>query len=458
MAEAKRRAPAGTAREALNAKMTQMEALRVESLLGEACERLQLLALLTHENPDAAAADPDGSGPVVETGVGAILENQKRMEQRYDELLTATAKKKINPLDPQLDVGCFASIDDQEQRQQQEELEAVSKHLKEYSRDLCRQLKENPNDSNNWNKVVNGRSELCSTLQQCIRELRSNASGSGGHKQQPEDGLLLDDGGSQHSDSQRSGPSGAGLGATASYETFAVKVIDEQNEQIWADEIVKREKETNQNVKTLQNEVAIERGLKERDLEERQQQLSELKIKVRQKRQEHTQHYEQTKGETEARAEAQARKSKNRQRELRERIDIISELLEIEKQVSKELRQHLERKTEQVSGMAKGWHEKQARCQRETEEWYQNCKNEMEKTEDALHKTQEQLERERRQCAERRRDRELKSNRKKHAEDEQRSRWCASTRLQAAFKGYMVRKDLLTNTKKGRKSKGKKNK
>ena len=83
------------------------------------------------------------------------------------------------------------------------------------------------------------------------------------------------------------------------------RVIDDQNEQIWADDIVKREKETNQNVKTLQNDVALERGMKERELEERQQQLSELKIKVRKLRHESAENYERKKGETEARAEAQ---------------------------------------------------------------------------------------------------------------------------------------------------------
>ena len=45
--------------------------------------------------------------------------------------------------------------------------------------------------------------------------------------------------------------------------------------------------------------------MKERELEERQQQLSELKIKVRKLRHESAENYERKKGETEARAEAQ---------------------------------------------------------------------------------------------------------------------------------------------------------
>ena len=229
------KSPHGTQAKDLNAVMTNVEALRVTGCLHKSIEKLQLLSILTYEGFDSADEGGNGAGggggggggggaADGSSGVGAILESQRKMEQRYGELLKATATVKSNPLDPSLDLTCFTSIDNKEQRKHQEELQKVSKDLKEYSRDLCRQLKENPNDMNNWNKVVTGRTELITLLQSCAKEMQaSSCSNAKKANAQDDMGFVEADTASQ-AESQKSGRSTAAVqGTAATYEAFAVK-------------------------------------------------------------------------------------------------------------------------------------------------------------------------------------------------------------------------------------------
>ena len=221
MAEVQK-SPVGTLGKDLNAVLSQSEAQRVVGSLHKCIEKLQLLSILSYEGIETG--EEGGGGADGSSGVGTILDSQRKMELRYGELLQATAAVKGNPLDPSLDLTCFASIDNKEQRKHHEELQKVSKDLKEYSRDLCRQLKENPNDTNNWNKVVTGRTELVSLLHACSKELHSSATTGKKAAVQEESNGFIDDAASQ-TESQRSGRSNMIQGAQATYENFAVKYV-----------------------------------------------------------------------------------------------------------------------------------------------------------------------------------------------------------------------------------------
>ena len=146
-------------------------------------------------------------------GVGTLLDEQKRLEARYEQLLVATKKIHHNPMDPALDAQCFAHVENAERKAQFEELQRISAQMKEQSKLLCRQLKENPNDADNWKKIVSERSELIALLSSCVRELTSSAAAS--FTGQSSDGV-----------------------AAASYDVFARKVLDEQS-AVWADDLSK---------------------------------------------------------------------------------------------------------------------------------------------------------------------------------------------------------------------------
>lgn len=440
----------------LNATLSYVNGIRTIAVLEKAIERLQLLSLLNYD------AFPNSNDQYVEiqgledspSGVGNILEEQKRLEHRYEELLILLSKQKANLMDPQLDPVCYSNVDNVLERQQKEELQAISAQLKEFSKQLTRQLKENPNDSDNWKKVLNERNELTNMLSVAVRELSNSVSNimNGHHLPQQTSGSQV-----MHFDttSQKSGESmtsfGAGAKTEASYEIFAKKVVDEQNEKIWADEIVKREKETNMNVKTLQNEVTQERMLKEKEIEERQLKLSELKTKVRKLKAEAKQQSEKRKADSEAHAEARARQAKDRQRHLHERIERLEKKLEIENDVFGSTEKHLNKKSAQLATKTAEWTHRQVEENKELDDKLMNEKRRREDQVERLLAAEERHEIE----SERKRDREdgdqKKIQDKKRWEDLQRSEYAAATKLQCSFKAFLVRKQTQEMKKKGKK-------
>jgi len=446
----------------LNACLSHVNALRVIAVLEKSIERLQLLGLLNYD------AFPNSNDQYVEiqgmedspSGVGNILEEQKRLEQRYEELLAALSHRKPNLMDPLLDPACYSNVDNAVERQQKEELQAISAQLKEFSKQLTRQLKENPNDSDNWKKVLNERNELTHKLTQASAELASSvASIANSHHLAQAN---VHSGGSQimHFDtaSQKSGTEsmhsyGAGAKSEAGYEKFARKVVDEQNEKIWADEIVKREKETNMNVKTLQNEVTQERMLKEKEIEERQLKLSELKTKVRKLKAEAKQQSEKRKADSEAHAEARAREAKDRQRHLHEQIDKLEKKLEIENDVFAKTEMHMNNKCNQLQTKTTDWTHRQVEENKDLDDKLMNEKRRRDDQLERLAMAEERHVDE----TDRKKDREdsdaRRAQRKKDYEELQKAEYAAATKLQCSFKAFMVRKLVQESKKKGKKGK-----
>eukprot|EP00331_Platyophrya_macrostoma_P024300 CAMPEP_0176452370 /NCGR_PEP_ID=MMETSP0127-20121128/28494_1 /TAXON_ID=938130 /ORGANISM="Platyophrya macrostoma, Strain WH" /LENGTH=125 /DNA_ID=CAMNT_0017840809 /DNA_START=25 /DNA_END=398 /DNA_ORIENTATION=- len=104
--------------------LAPMEAHRVVAAFEKAIERLQLLTLLNYESAGEATANATlgkkGTSAAStlkdksrgeDKGVGALLDEQKRLEARYEQLLVATKKVHANPLDPALDAQCFAHVE-----------------------------------------------------------------------------------------------------------------------------------------------------------------------------------------------------------------------------------------------------------------------------------------------------------------------------------------------------------
>eukprot|EP01001_Neometanema_parovale_P005165 NODE_1810_length_1597_cov_30.143148_g1724_i0.p1 GENE.NODE_1810_length_1597_cov_30.143148_g1724_i0~~NODE_1810_length_1597_cov_30.143148_g1724_i0.p1 ORF type:complete len:475 (+),score=154.58 NODE_1810_length_1597_cov_30.143148_g1724_i0:85-1509(+) len=455
--------------QSLNATLTRIDGLRCITVLEKSIERLQLLSLLNYD------AFPNSNDQYLEikgmqdnpTGVGNILDEQKRLEQRYEELLIATTKQKNNVMDPDLDPACYSNVDNVVERQQREELASVSAQLKEFSKQLTRQLKENPNDSDNWKKVLNERNELTNMLSACVREITNSANAAAQSTNTGNTTIMVAGGqGMMHFDtsSQKSGESlrsmrsnsqfgGAGR-AEVSYEIFAKKVIDEQNEKIWADEIVKREQLTNLNVKHLQNEVTQERLMKEKEIEERQITLSELKTKVRRLKQETKDQSEKKRAETEAQAEARAREAADVKRKYQERLEYLEKKLEIENEVFENSGKHLNKKTGQLQRKTEDWTFRQVEENKELDD---NITSESRKRDDQKEKLKTCEERHviesdsKRQREETERSQEQA---RKRYEDVRASEYAAATKLQAGFKGYLVR--LLAEQKKKKGKKGKK--
>lgn len=321
-----------TAALAFSPTLSRIDTHRVVAVLEKAIERLQLLALINYdvggqeegmegaEHSQSPARGATGKGQDdAGRGVGSILEEQKRLEARYEQLIMATQKVRQNPLDPVLDPTCFSDIENPEEQAALEELRQVSAALREQSKLLCRQLKDNPHDGANWKKVVGERNALITTLSACVRELSTSST--------TVDNLA----------------DGAGS-SLASYEVFAKTVQDEQSASIWAEERVRKEKELNKNVKSLEGKVRAERALKEEELERAHKEIGELKTELRILKQQVKDSMEKLRAETEAAAEAQQREAFDVQRLCRNDLIRQKDQTGMEQQVNQDLQKHIDAK------------------------------------------------------------------------------------------------------------------
>eukprot|EP00759_Apiculatamorpha_spiralis_P021774 PhF_6_TR26336/c1_g1_i1/m.37877 len=303
--------------------LSQIEAHRIVAVLEKSLDRLQLLALLSHEvsallENAASKTTPGGvpnagaGGDNTLKGVGGILEQQQRLESRYEELLGLTADRKHNPLEPKLDMTCFKGVENVARKKHVEELRSISTSLKEQARQLCSQLKENPNDIDNWRRVVETRTHFLSTLSTCAQELSTPSISAPSHQ-----------GGAASPGSPGEDTSGINIPfqITMRYDSFARNVLGEENNQRVAEETVRREKDTNQSVKKLHQEVAAEKLKKDQELEARNATISELKQQLRALKQQTKDDMDRLRAESEANRDGVRRAAMDSQRRLRAQID-----------------------------------------------------------------------------------------------------------------------------------------
>lgn len=412
--------------------LSRIDTQRVVAVVEKAIERLQLLSMLNFEVP-ADMGNPQ-TDPNASRGVGSILEEQKRLEARYEALVLATQKLHSNPMEPQLDAQCFAHVENRKEKEQLEELRQISVALKEQSKLLCRQLKDNPNDADNWRKIIGERSELITVLSSCVRELMSSATTVDS---------MGDGGAAAHA-------AGASL---SNYEVFAKKVLDEQSASQWADELVKKEKETNQNVKQLQNEVRHERVMKEEELEARHKSIAELKAELRILKQSVKESMDKLRAETEAGSEAQQRAALDQQRILRNKLMGIRDKIQMEMQVNETEKRHVSKRIAELEALAaEQVKQDQSKLEMENKKHMMTTKRNdvSDKLQDAIQKRYAaQTNKQSREEEQKRRGGE-KADRERLRD----ARYDAATKLQAAIKGFFTRQQLIPLKKKfGKKKK-----
>ena len=445
--------------------LSQIESHRIIAVIEKALERLQLLALLSHEvstqlesasnnktggGAAQAAAIPTGGDDSLK-GVGGILEHQQRLEGRYEELLTLTAHKKHNPLEPKLEMSCFKGVENLTRKKHMEELRSLSTHLKEQARQLCSQLKENPNDVDNWRRVVEQRSGFIAVLSTAVQELStpattittttaaaspsSNLSSAAGDASSSGGGITLP------------------FQITMRYESFARHVLGEQHDLQTAEEIVKREKDTNQSVKKLHQDVALEKQKKEQELEQRNVQLSDLKQQLRLLKQQTKEDMDRYRAETEAKRDGTRRAALDVERQLKNQIDHLAEHKELEVRVSDVVVTHSTAKSEWLDEQNAYWTAKQIKAVRELGEEKHRAETERKQAKDRLDRALEQKYIE--DGEKKRREEEAKrvAGDKQRRDDQRAADYAASSKLQCAFKAFMTRQALVAIKKK---KKGKK--
>lgn len=141
------------------AKLDPIEAERIVSIIEDTTEKLDFLDSIT---PDVLQ-HRDELSKFIGDEISKTMAEQRLLEKRYEVLIEERA-------------GMKGMSNKTKYKEIQEEIQDVSRALKESTNNLVRNLKENPNVSGNMIKVQRDRIELRDLLLRCSQELRDRGT------------------------------------------------------------------------------------------------------------------------------------------------------------------------------------------------------------------------------------------------------------------------------------------
>ena len=138
--------------------LSVIEAARISAVVEEALEKLSFLASIT---PDVMA-HRDELSQIVGDEITRIIQEQRSLETQYEQLIAQRTSLKGNANKTKFN-------------ENQDLVKDVARKLRESTKELCRNLKGNPNIAENLSKIQTERSNLQNLLSKTLRELRENA-------------------------------------------------------------------------------------------------------------------------------------------------------------------------------------------------------------------------------------------------------------------------------------------
>ncbi|KPI84148.1 hypothetical protein ABL78_6794 [Leptomonas seymouri] len=426
----------------------------------------------------------------------------------------------LHPGEPQLRKQCFGTVHDAQQAALEQELAHVSSRLRDTNRLLCTQLQDNPQDADNWTKISNERSELTALLKDVITELttgykeafqhhpqhlRKNESSNHTHRLSsvaPQRAHTANSDAGDHgthinstSDSPASHAIGVNpstfthsnsesgsqqatlkrFGSTvqrrrasrttfqapriplaSSYHQFAVKVLQEEAAQQWADDVLAKESALNQNVKQLQADLVREREMREKDVAERKARVLELQLELRRLKSAMQQRTEAAKARGEAATEGLQRDGAVEINEVSKTTQRNELLLAVEADTHSAFAEFLRQRTAATDALASEW---EAKTQRELKK-KEAAKIDVENSRQSCAQRLADLEQEQTIQLELRKQRDTKTKEeeeeRQRIEDQRAAEYAAASVLEAALKAMMTRQTLAKLKKGSKKKKNKK--
>jgi hypothetical protein len=250
------------------------------------------------------------------------------------------------------------------QKQKEQEMASIQKKLKENTKKLARNLKETPNEMNNWKKVQTERADIKAVLENLSKELL--------------DGLGLDNKQTKQSNQPKVqknfkydgslGMSGSGRNSVSSptnqgrnevsYEHFLKKVVEEQEQKKFLKDIIEQEKETNLQVKMLNSEVKREKELKKSEIEERTHKVTELVDELRNLKKLTQEEMMKTKFTTDASFECSRRQEQSALLLLEQELIHKKMELQVETDVNEQTKRFLDNKNRELNSLSSDWRSK----------------------------------------------------------------------------------------------------
>jgi len=372
-----------------------IESARISSIIEEALEKLSFLASIT---PDVMA-HRDELSQIVGDEITRIIQEQRGLELRYEELIAQRSSLK-------------ALSNKAKYKENQEQIKEVARALRESTKELCRNLKGNPNIAENLSKIQTERSNLQNLLSKTLRELREN-----------------------------------------SFSTLTTTVEEEKARNDMILEVIAKEKEVSAAVKQLQEDLANERHQHEAEVEERNEIIAKLKEELQEVRTKSAIETKYLQKESRARLQSLNRVYGQSTSDLDEGIWKVRKQLEIEVLANRESEEFLRRKQQFLQSEIQKWMGKYDTdiedAEKELEQLKASRAEDLVKLNDYTERYTKEMEEKARREEEARIRAEMEALRK---QEEERNSW-AATKVQALWRGYLARK-AASGGKKGKKGKG----
>lgn len=204
----------------LEGRMSRTDSERIIAILEDTTEKLGFLDSIT---PDVLE-HRDELSKFIGDEIAKTMVEQRALEKRYEQLIEERAEMK-------------GMVNKAKYKDVQEEIQDVSRALRESTNNLIKNLKENPNVSGNLIKVQRDRMELKDLILRCVQELRDQGT----------------------------------------YITVKTKVDEENFAQIRLQQLRAREKSLRETVANLEHDLNAEQKLFQRTVHEQKQAIAQLK-------------------------------------------------------------------------------------------------------------------------------------------------------------------------------------
>ncbi|GET93511.1 hypothetical protein, conserved [Leishmania tarentolae] len=259
----------------------------------------------------------------------------------------------------------------------------------------------------------------------------------------------------QRRQASRAVQQGPRIPLSSSYQQFAVKILQEEASQRWADDVLAKEHALNQNVKQLQVDLMRERELKEKEVAERLARISALKVELRKLKTFLQRRSEAAKVCGEAATENLQRESAAKVRDVKKAIQKDEQLLSISAMTHEAFSAYLQERTAAMDLLAGEWEAKTVHELKKKEA----AKIDAEGSRQACAQRLTDLEHERdaEQALKEQRDAAQKAEEEaqRRAEEVRDAEYTAASVLEAALKAMMTRQ-AISKLQKGSKKKKKK--
>ncbi|KAF0690502.1 Aste57867_18092 [Aphanomyces stellatus] len=378
-------------------RLSPIEATRASAIIEETIEKLTFLGSIT---PDVLQHREELS-QVVGDEISRIIQDQRRLEAKYESLISQR--------------GVLKGLANKSKfKENQKEIQEVSRALRESTRSLCRNLKDNPNFGGNLMKIQYERQALIDLLTETTRELKS-----------------------------------------CTYESLVTYVTEGKNAAEKAADLIETEKEATEEVKRLTQELAREKTEHTREVSDQKGAIVLLKEQLLQVKSKTQIDIRYARNEAKAKTASTSRLYQQLITEQREKINVLAKQCDTETRVHQETVTFLRSKHENLQQEFSHWTEKYEADYAEKQKEYARLMDERSanllKLEGLQKRWVEEVELQKNKENEKRRLKELEMLKK----EEVKKQTIAARKIQAS---YRVHKAYLDEKKKaaeaGKKKKG----